>query len=293
MRQFYIMNGQNQEGPFDIEQIKQHNIKKDTPIWYEGLENWTTAEKVEDLNSILTKNLNPPKFENLTDISSGIPPNFKASGTTEEILQIDSQSNKKKLTSFEKINSKKKLIIGASCLCVFILLGYAYEAVFGFSSFSNQEQLIPCDTCAVASPDIVSDNITEEYPKDNNNNSLSKKNMAYRNNWYELITTQLGEYNYREIGGIDPFVVQVTNDTEYKLDNVDVDIEYIKSNGEVYDTETLVFKNVSANSNLQLYSSGSERGTSARAQISNIGSSKMNFCYPSDNGNQNDPYFCK
>ena len=117
--------------------------------------------------------------------------------------------------------------------------------------------------------------------------------MAYRNSWHEYITTQIGEYSYREIGGIDPFIVQVNNNTEYKMDNIDVDVDYVKANGEVYFTETLVFNNVSANSSLQLYSSGSDRGTSVRAQISNVSSSKMHFCYPMDSGNPNDPFFCK
>ena len=48
MRQYFFHNGQNQEGPLELVQLNSHNLKKDTPIWYEGLENWTTAGEIED-----------------------------------------------------------------------------------------------------------------------------------------------------------------------------------------------------------------------------------------------------
>ncbi len=70
MKKFYIHNGTEQMGPFEIDELKSRDIHSDTPIWYEGLENWTTAGQVEDLKNIL-KNSSPPPF---TKQASAPPP---------------------------------------------------------------------------------------------------------------------------------------------------------------------------------------------------------------------------
>ena len=48
MRQYFLHNGNQEQGPFDLESLKLQELKKDTPIWYDGLENWTTAGEIED-----------------------------------------------------------------------------------------------------------------------------------------------------------------------------------------------------------------------------------------------------
>lgn len=60
MTKYYLHNGQQQEGPFDIESLRVKNITKDTYIWYEGLQEWTTAGKVPELASIFEKPKPPP-----------------------------------------------------------------------------------------------------------------------------------------------------------------------------------------------------------------------------------------
>lgn len=61
MKKYFLHNGIEQQGPFDIEDLKTKNINNDTPIWYEGLDNWTTADKIEDLKEQL-KTTTPPPF---------------------------------------------------------------------------------------------------------------------------------------------------------------------------------------------------------------------------------------
>ena len=60
MKKFYLFNGSEQEGPFDLEALESKKISKDTPIWYEGLSEWTTAGKVEELKDIVFST--PPAF---------------------------------------------------------------------------------------------------------------------------------------------------------------------------------------------------------------------------------------
>lgn len=61
MKKYYLHNGTEQQGPFDLDDLKAKGINKDTPIWYDGLPGWTTAEKVDELKELL-KTAAPPPF---------------------------------------------------------------------------------------------------------------------------------------------------------------------------------------------------------------------------------------
>ena len=49
MKKYYLHNGTEQTGPFSIEELKGQNINRTTPVWYEGLQEWTTVENVAEL----------------------------------------------------------------------------------------------------------------------------------------------------------------------------------------------------------------------------------------------------
>ena len=52
MEFFVIMNDQ-QQGPFSIEQLANMSIMPDTPVWREGMADWTTAENVAELQHLV------------------------------------------------------------------------------------------------------------------------------------------------------------------------------------------------------------------------------------------------
>ncbi len=60
MKKYYLHNGTDQQGPFDMEDLKAKLINKDTAIWYEGLSDWTTADKIEELKDLLNTTTPPP-----------------------------------------------------------------------------------------------------------------------------------------------------------------------------------------------------------------------------------------
>jgi hypothetical protein len=101
MKKYYLFNGTEKEGPFDLETLKAQNLTNDTPIWYEGLADWTIAEKVYELRSL---------FPIQSDPNLGLyqtPPPFHA---TEEIV-------KKKL-------SPGRIVITVLVVLVVILVGF-------------------------------------------------------------------------------------------------------------------------------------------------------------------------
>jgi len=60
MKKYYLHNGSENVGPFDLENLKTQQLKKDTPIWHEGIDSWTTAGQIEELNELLI--VAPPAF---------------------------------------------------------------------------------------------------------------------------------------------------------------------------------------------------------------------------------------
>jgi hypothetical protein len=118
--------------------------------------------------------------------------------------------------------------------------------------------------------------------------------MNYRNNWQNYIKVDHSEpkVDYT-LGGISSFDVYVSNETTYMLDQVDIYVEYIRKNGETYQTKTVTILNVPAGSMEIGVAPESVSGVKVNCGISKIVSKKMHFCYPKDNGNPEDPYFCK
>ena len=53
MKKYFLHNGKTHEGPFDFEELKFKGITNDTPIWFDGLDDWTTAGKVGELKGLI------------------------------------------------------------------------------------------------------------------------------------------------------------------------------------------------------------------------------------------------
>jgi hypothetical protein len=59
MAGYYLHESGAQQGPFSFEELKQKGISRGTPIWFEGLSNWTNAGDIEELKEIFS-NIPPP-----------------------------------------------------------------------------------------------------------------------------------------------------------------------------------------------------------------------------------------
>jgi hypothetical protein len=117
-----------------------------------------------------------------------------------------------------------------------------------------------------------------------------------RNNWDRYILVEHSNYTYYRIGGINDLFITVTNNTDYILDYVETTINYIKTNGDIYKTESVIFRNVQPHTWMKNKAPDSNRGTSVSGlQIMSITSSDLNFCYAPGNwaNNSSDPYKCK
>ena len=58
MKKYFYSDGKEKNGPFSFEELKNEEINPDTLIWFEGLDNWTFAKNIKEVESILE--VSPP-----------------------------------------------------------------------------------------------------------------------------------------------------------------------------------------------------------------------------------------
>jgi hypothetical protein len=95
LRQYYIHDGQMEKGPFDFEQLKSQSLKKETPVWYDGLENWAMAGNVDELQEFFIRKTTPPPLPKLLGKNSASRNEVLSSFTTAP--EIVPEPNKKSL----------------------------------------------------------------------------------------------------------------------------------------------------------------------------------------------------
>jgi hypothetical protein len=110
MKKFYLHNGAEQQGPFDIEELKTMNITKDTLVWHEGISDWTEAEKITDLKELL-KTTPPP----LKKIKQTLPPPIVKSPVHEQIIADE---------DVKKKNSVNKNVLIVTSIIVVVIIGF-------------------------------------------------------------------------------------------------------------------------------------------------------------------------
>jgi hypothetical protein len=120
------------------------------------------------------------------------------------------------------------------------------------------------------------------------------KELQFRNNWSKYIT--IGTLNYSPKGndGINSFDIPVTNNTDVTIDKITIRVDYYKKEGKekVMQTETLTIFNVPSKSGAIGKAPENKRARKAVATITAVTSKKLHLCYPQNNGNSADPYYC-
>lgn len=149
MKNFFIHNGKEQLGPFDINDLKSRDIHGDTPIWYDGLDDWTTASKVDELKEIL-RTITPPPFSQQKTTPPPIPKNGQQTTPVDAAALDLSDLSSYWVGEFTKIRESKEIYQGEwntwaflfGALWLFVkgawTMGIIYLlAGFGFLSIEN------------------------------------------------------------------------------------------------------------------------------------------------------------
>ena len=289
MAKYFIHDGQNEKGPLGIEQLKLEFLKNDTPIWYEGLDNWTTVEEVKELMDLIVSKQTPPPLKKNIDVTAfGTSLPIDAS-----LIENPSEPATKKLL---KISLVFAIII--IVLCIVCWLGYQNKSQAEVLN-QVQERVTQQSLQLVAQQEKEQKRSIEEQQlqgeKDRINAIITEKYMGYRNNWRRYIKAVSNNFSYSDMGGISNLEVLIYNQTDKTIEEVQVKVDYIKSNGGTYKSEMVSVTNIGPNSTKSVSAPSSDRGTSVQINIESISAKSFHFCFPYGmDGDKNlDPYYCK
>lgn len=272
MRLYYFHDGQAERGPYQFHELQKEKLTRTTPIWYEGLDQWTTVECLQELAPLIQT---PPPFNSRSSFSGPPPINGTGYHTGYPLAE-------------EKPKSRWK--IGLS------ILGGLAIAYFIFALiYNNQTQAEALSELQFEQTIAKAEKDFQEDERKRINEELTKRNMEYRNNWPDYISAGTNDYRYSNLGGVYDLEVKVRNNTVYLLDEVVTVVSYVKSNGDIWKTIEVPVTNVPASGFKTVSVPDVERGTSVEIGIKSIVSKKMHF-YMSEgysSGNPEDPYFNK
>jgi len=120
---YYLYNGSEQQGPFDITELKSKKITTKTPVWYEGLPEWKEAGEILELKELFIVAIPPP-------IKKESPPSVKVSA---------------------KKSTLKKVLMIVSILVISLI------GIFIYNALSSQEQA----NHEQSQKDFIKQNITQ------------------------------------------------------------------------------------------------------------------------------------
>lgn len=277
MKHYFIHNGQTEMGPYDFDQLKTLQLTSATPIWFEGLPNWTTAGTIPELQSIVNSYSLPPKFEKAVQHVVG-PPAFQKPEYKIHELPL------------KKNTIIRNVFIGMGAMALIYLLAFVFLK-------TNSEEAQPYNTGTaeqvIDEPAVQLDNQEDKQAVVNAN--VSSENRKIRNSIDNYVGASTNTYTVDALGGITNLDAVVQNNTPFLLDEVDVEVEYIKENGTVFKTELVTIYNVPGKQDKSASAPDSERGLSVNVKVIRIRSKELKLCYDNlvaPEAGKVDPYFC-
>ncbi len=273
MKQYYIHDGQNQQGPFDFEQLKNIKLSRDSMVWCEGMETWKAAGEVEELKTLFAA-VPPPLPQNVN-----VPP------------PLTPPSKPESVPGKSKKNGLLWILLGAGLGTVLVVVLVVFLSLK--SCNSSVENGLTTDSTSVQADSAASGMLPEGTPgkegaknsgtassASNDKNALEaaqkeeEQKTSYRRNWRNYVYAR-ANYESGPFGIVINPTVTVTNSLPYYVNEVTVTLNYILSTGGVWKTEYVKFTGLGANSSRTKNAPPTDRGTSIQARVSHISSSSL------------------
>lgn len=367
MKKYYFNDGTAQQGPFTLEELQSKKITAQTPVWYDGLADWTTAGQVDELKDIIVHNPPPfhaPKAAEEVNPAPAVVTETTAVASTAPAKPIIIKSSKKKTAWLSWV--LYLLVFGGAGYFIYQDMEKNKGTINSGPDQTNKQasdttgaaRMNPAETQpannetnemvvnldeAATKPSITTAPATnaetkEELPPAAITNKTTRpvvvnekaktttapatktqqteaqklaqkkaeeekkkqqadmaataaKEKEYRNNWPKYIT--FGKIDFKtDNDNIEPFNVPVYNATNAMIDKVNIRVDYMKKDKKVVNSETITIYNIPPGTGVNGKASGSKKGNNVKTFITGISSRKIHFCYPHNNGNAEDPYYC-
>ncbi len=192
MRNYYITKNGASTGPFSIEQLKYQGILPETKVWYEGLPEWVEARTLAELSGLFPVVIDTP------------PPIVDKEG---ERLS--------RSTAFWRV---------MAVLTFVVMIGVAWWK-FGSKQPLNPEPEQQNTVVAPIDPVPVPDPVPDPDPEE-------LKKADYKENWRNYVSCYLESATPEDFGGFSNIKVRVKNDLPYRIEQLEIVVEYTLKNGE-------------------------------------------------------------
>lgn len=214
MKKYFTHNGKDQEGPFDIEELKAKNISRETSVWHEGLDDWTTAGKIDELKSIF----------------SASPPTFKSNFSEPTPIPKKEAELSQKTYKPEKKKSKtgKYILLLIAIVLIVIIVANQNSDSSSYSGQTYEEKVMTVEETERAKPTSflsADGNYNENFWGNkikvhgtikNSATVVTFKDAVVRITYYSKTKTALGNKEYTIY---DTFPPNSTKKFELKIDN--------------------------------------------------------------------------
>lgn len=144
VKKYFVIIENERKGPLSFSELELMSLDNNTPIWYEGINEWTVLEKVDEFK--LLRNKIPPPFNTVNNVTN--PPIF---------IKENNYENEES-SFFEKY--KIHLLLLILIVTAFVIL---------FSTFNTSNKIIKTDEAI---------NEVIENTNNNGDNSTEQKELS-------------------------------------------------------------------------------------------------------------------
>lgn len=269
MNAYFLHDGQNERGPFTLDELRKQKLSRNTPVRQQASDKWLPAEKIPELKEQVA----PRKIRRPKDIVPVV---------TEGVAQLHRQ--------------RPKTVYGV-LLAVCLLLGFSFylpgKAKAGNANPAQQtvgkpSPVTPIEPVVAAAK---SDATTPVAAVENSAKEDAAK--AARLRWSRLVSVTNSNYGIGFLGGIKDLSVIVNNRSAYHLDEVVAKLTYIKASGGVWKTKMVTFSNVPANETKEQSIPDVSRGKKVKVSLYKVVSRSMMLSYTEGQKGKDaaDPYY--
>ena len=299
MRKFFILEGQQETGPYTIDILQGKKLSSNTLIREEESYSWTTAGQIEELaghlttphqipKKVVTQTIEPPKVQ-IRHLKQPPIPKRKINEKIIPVAIVFAIGSI--IVSMDwVIETKSTQIMNHPILTkpVTVTKDSVKEVPKAepIAVAPKSDKPKEVKTVILKAPPIAKQPVLQDE-------TVPDKAAYFKANWSRFITVANSNYNHGLLGGIKGLSIIFKNETDFPIEEIVARITYIKANGKPWLTKTVPVYNLSAHGEKLQSVAKVNRGKSVKISIEKITSSKMKFFYQNSASENLEPFNSK
>lgn len=288
MKKYLLLRDNKESGPYLLEEIAEKGLRPLDLIWIEKESTaWEYATEINELKGFVSTD-KTPGIQESKKIYVSLPqqPSKDQVQFVEEYSEFDEEEEKEFKPSDFKENylpqpkkslwNKQMFVSGGIMNLAAVFLGLVLSAfvikkmVDGFSFQEQAAAAIPIVDEQIPQPyeDFKNALVTETVPV------LKKEEKPVKKLKSPDVKKQLAlkasNYKVGIFGGISGLQLTLYNASEHMIDNAIIEVEYLKRNGDVVQSQNIYFTSIKPGKNQMVSVPSSERGMKIRYRITKL-----------------------